>query len=376
MTSWIVSFLAFSIVAGVPQRPIEDRARKLLTEVATATKSTKTLVANIELTWQTPDQGLRRNIGTVKLMKPNYAVIKLTGDYPLQTLASDGATVYSLVDPTRYSKSEADAQGANINSPWWGLPFRYFFTQSINPFGPEPDGTSKTHYAGSQVVEGETFDVLETSGEKPMAYSAKFYVGSDKLIHRSVVNFGEGSQGASFSAKLTNLKTNQAMTIADFRFVLPTTASLHDPTVKLLPLGQDAPDFSLPTPEGRTLTLRDLRKGKKATLVNFWFVNCPPCRKEFEFFQVLYRKLRRKGLVVIAINKGDSARAIRDYFKKSRLTFPAVRGEATEPNVFMKYSVESYPASYLLDSEGRIVYRTTGADEAGLLLALEKLGLK
>jgi hypothetical protein len=42
-------------------------------------------------------------------------------------------------------------------------------------------------------------------------------------------------------------------------------------TAKLLKVGTQAPKFSAQTPEGKKTSLDELRKGKKATLVNFWF---------------------------------------------------------------------------------------------------------
>ena len=62
--------------------------------------------------------------------------------------------------------------------------------------------------------------------------------------------------------------------------------------------------------------------------------------------------------------------------KKTGLTFTIAMGDDGESNVFIKYSVQSFPATYLLDERGRIIYRAAGVDEAGLRKALEKLGLR
>jgi peroxiredoxin/outer membrane lipoprotein-sorting protein len=353
----------------------DERADALLAELAAASKSVKTLAADLEMTWQAGGQPVKKNTGTIKLMKPNYALIILTGDYPLQTLASDGRTVFTLPDPARYAQAEADPQGKNIDSPWWGLPFRHFFTQSVNPFGAQADQTAKTRYTGAEALDGEAFETVEVMGEKPMAYTARLYIGSDRLLRRTVVSFGQGAQGASFTARLTNVRVNQPMSAAEFRFTPPAGAKLDDPADKLLAIGQPAPDFTLPTPDGDTITLSAISKGKRATLINFWYVSCPPCRKEFPFFQKLYERLKQKGFTIVAINRGDSAREIKAYFKQEGLTFPAVMGESNGPGVFGKYAVEVYPVSYLVDGQGRIVYRAAGVDEQGLRQALTKLGL-
>ncbi|HVG28665.1 MAG TPA: hypothetical protein VM864_02995 [Pyrinomonadaceae bacterium] len=44
-------------------------------------------------------------------------------------------------------------------------------------------------------------------------------------------------------------------------------------------------------------------------------------------------------------------------------------------DIFARYSVGVFPATYLLDAEGRIVYRSAGFNEASLRRALSKLGM-
>ena len=364
-----------TLLVGPQSARADDQAEAFLKEVAAVSRATRTLAADLEVSWKTPGQSVRKSIGTLRLMKPNYARINLAGDYELDTLASNGKTVFTLPDPTRYTKAAADLQGKNIDSPWWALPLRHFFTQSVNPFGAEPDATAKTRYVGEENVEGETFNVVEVTGEKPMPYVAKFYIGADKLIRHSVVTFGQGEGAASFWAKLTSVRTNRPMSTASFKYALPATAKPDDLSAKLLAAGQQAPQFTLPTPEGGTLTLDDVRKGKRATLVNFWFVNCIPCRREFPIFQKLYAKLKDKGFAVVAINRGDSAETIKSYFSEEKLTFPVAIGGEGESGIFSHYRVVTYPATYLLDADGKIVFRSAGLNEAGLRMALTNLGL-
>lgn len=41
-----------------------------------------------------------------------------------------------------------------------------------------------------------------------------------------------------------------------------------------------------------------------------------------------------------------------------------------------KYGVQAYPTNYLLDANGKVLYRATGFDEAGLRAALKKAGVE
>jgi peroxiredoxin len=355
----------------------DNATEKLLADSGVATRSLHALTAQIDLTWQTPALGLKKNVGSVRLMKPNYVLMTLTGDYPLITLASDGRSVYMLSDPTKYTIANAEPHGKNIDTPWWALPVRFFFTQSVKPFGPDSPQWTSSRYIGFENIAGERCSVVEISGEQPMAYVARLYFDSRKLLRRSVVTFGPGPGAPVFTAEIRNVRTARRWQLNEFRFRPPATAKLDTGAeAKMLAIGETGPDFTLPTPEGGALTFSNLRRGKKATLINFWYLACPPCREEFKLFQKLYTDLKEQGFSVIAINKVDEAEDIRDYIRKYAITFPIVMGEPDEPGVLGSYHIETYPSSYLLDSEGKIVYRFVGMNEAGLLEALRKLGFQ
>jgi len=114
---------------------------KTLEEAAVASQRTSSLSADILLTWRAGGVS-RRSHGTIQLQRPNLARIVLQGDYPEVLLVSDGHTRYFAPSETQYQPSSMDAGGLGIDSPWWGLPFRYFFTQSANPFRATPDRTA------------------------------------------------------------------------------------------------------------------------------------------------------------------------------------------------------------------------------------------
>jgi thiol-disulfide isomerase/thioredoxin len=58
----------------------------------------------------------------------------------------------------------------------------------------------------------------------------------------------------------------------------------------LQPMKEKAPtpDFSLATPEGRKLSLKDFRG--KVVLLNFWASWCVPCREEMPAMEKLYQE--------------------------------------------------------------------------------------
>jgi peroxiredoxin len=369
-------FLCLSLSA-VQIALADEAADELLATAAARAKALHVLTASIQVSWHSPKQSLKRSAGTITLMKPNFALIELSGDYPLVRLASDGRSRYLFPQGSKYSLVPAEPTGKNIDTPWWAFPIRFFFTQSIKPYGPDSPPWTSGRFAGVETVDRETYSVLEISGDKPKAYVARFYFDQHKLLRRSVVRFGEGAAAAVFTAQIEHVSTRRNLRPRDFRFRPSATAKLDTGAEsRMLALGASGPDFSLPTPEGDLVRLEELREGKKATLINFWYLACPPCRFEFELFQRLYSKLKDQGFLIIAINNIDDAADIRSYAQNSRLTFPIVLGQRDAPGVVTSYKIETYPSTYLLNSEGKVVYRAVGVDEAGLLRSLKELGLQ
>ena len=68
-------------------------------------------------------------------------------------------------------------------------------------------------------------------------------------------------------------------------------------------LGDVVLDFELTATNGTTYKLSELLKEKKAVVLNFWFLNCGPCKMEFPFLQAAYDEYKDK-IEVLAINPG------------------------------------------------------------------------
>lgn len=113
-----------------------------------------------------------------------------------------------------------------------------------------------------------------------------------------------------------------------------------------------APDFTLKTPEGETITLSALQG--KAVLINLWATWCPPCRAEMPAIQKVYEEYKEQGLVVLAINSTvqDDPFAIAPFVAEYSLTFPILLDETGE--VSRAYQLRSLPSSYFIRRDGII----------------------
>jgi peroxiredoxin Q/BCP len=102
-----------------------------------------------------------------------------------------------------------------------------------------------------------------------------------------------------------------------------------------LQVGSKAPDFSLPTGDGGTIALKDLR-GKTVILYFYPRDNTSGCTKEACDFRDRFRLIERKGAVVIGVS-ADSAASHRKFSEKYDLPFTLGSDESRE--VLLKYGV-------------------------------------
>lgn len=123
-----------------------------------------------------------------------------------------------------------------------------------------------------------------------------------------------------------------------------------------LDIGSIAPDFVTVTDTGEPVTLSDLRG--TIVLLNFWATWCGPCRIEMPELQSAYVQNADQGFVVLAINNGETLEDVAGFRDALALTFPLALDERAL--IQRDYGIVSYPSTFLLDRDGRILARHFG----------------
>ena len=125
-------------------------------------------------------------------------------------------------------------------------------------------------------------------------------------------------------------------------------------------VGNLAPDFKLPDLDGQAVSLSDFRG--KPVLINFWATWCPPCRYEMPFIQEIYedKAWQDKGLVIVAVNTGESRSKVEDFMENYGLSFLVLLD--IESEVARKYNAAPpWPVTFFIDKDGIIQEKVIGA---------------
>ncbi|MDA1330483.1 MAG: TlpA disulfide reductase family protein [Chloroflexi bacterium] len=133
-------------------------------------------------------------------------------------------------------------------------------------------------------------------------------------------------------------------------------------------VGFNAPDFTLNTMSGGTVTLSDLRG--QAVLLNLWASWCLPCRAEMPAMQRVYERYRDQGFVVLAVNvtNQDQIGAARAFVEEMGVTYPIALD--VDGEVSRLYNLQALPSSFFIDPQGVIQEVIIGGPMAEALLAI------
>jgi len=151
-----------------------------------------------------------------------------------------------------------------------------------------------------------------------------------------------------------------------------------------LAAGEAAPDFSLPTDSGATLSLRDLR-GSKVILYAYPAAMTPGCTKQACDFRDSLGSLQAAGYKVVGISP-DKPEQLAKFRERDALTFPLVSdtdkkvltayGAFGEKQNYGKTVMGVIRSTFVIDEKGRVEKAMYNVKAAGHVAKLRRdLGL-
>jgi thiol-disulfide isomerase/thioredoxin len=103
-------------------------------------------------------------------------------------------------------------------------------------------------------------------------------------------------------------------------------------------------------------------------VMNLWATWCPPCREEMPALERFYRAYSSRGVIVLGIDQGESARVAAAYAKDRGVTFPVLADE--DQRYGGTYKSVGLPTTIVVNRDGKIVRGIDGEVTEAQLSAL------
>jgi len=113
-----------------------------------------------------------------------------------------------------------------------------------------------------------------------------------------------------------------------------------------------APEISTNLIDGTPVKLSQFRG--KPVLLHFWASWCSICKLEQTSIQSLSQSFQ---VITVAMQSGEELE-VSEYLQQNSLSFPTIADSIAE--ISRKYGVNAVPTSFVLDGDGKILFKETG----------------
>lgn len=125
-----------------------------------------------------------------------------------------------------------------------------------------------------------------------------------------------------------------------------------------LTIGKHAPDFTLPTLDGQSFSLKDaLSRGP--VLAAFFKISCPVCQFAFPYLERIYRAYQNQGVTIVGISQ-NTAQDTKHFLKEYGITFPVLLDDTASYPVSNAYGLTNVPTIFWIEPDGEIAVSSVG----------------
>lgn len=179
----------------------------------------------------------------------------------------------------------------------------------------------------------------------------------DSYVSAFVIASGMGQMEYEQLKERYNLLGEKAKAGAQGKAIAAQIAKLESTAI-----GQIAPNFTITTPEGESISLYDI-KGK-VKLIDFWASWCGPCRGENPHVVEIYKEYHPKGLEIFGVSLDNNKEAWVKAIADDGLVWKHgsdLKGWQSAPAQL--YSVTGISHTVLLDENNKIIAKNLRGDE-------------
>ncbi|MEO8172798.1 MAG: TlpA disulfide reductase family protein [Sediminibacterium sp.] len=95
----------------------------------------------------------------------------------------------------------------------------------------------------------------------------------------------------------------------------------------------------------------------KVVVLNFWFINCPPCREEIPHLNDMVETFKdNKDVVFIAVAL-DGKYELQEFLKNTPYNYNVIDNGRY---IAQQYGINLFPTHVVLDKQGKVVFHTSG----------------
>ena len=132
--------------------------------------------------------------------------------------------------------------------------------------------------------------------------------------------------------------------------------------------GLTLPDIDLTDINGDPQSLREY--AGKPLIINVWFSNCAPCRRELRDFAVVHAELGDE-IQFVGIDPFDTVEAMQRFASERGVTYDLLRD--TEREFSNEIGIVAYPVTLFVSADGEILRQTGEIDADALRAAILEL---
>jgi len=125
-----------------------------------------------------------------------------------------------------------------------------------------------------------------------------------------------------------------------------------------LSTGTVAPDFTLPTMDGKQFSLKEaLTRG--SVLAAFFKISCPVCQFAFPYLERIFQAYGNRNVTIVGVSQNDK-KDTAAFMKHYGITFPVLLDDTETYPVSNAYGLTNVPSIFWIAQDGEIEISSVG----------------